>query len=84
MTSIGSSTSRTSSDDDSRYSYTQINQITYIDDVRISEPKDRLSQSTLHTFKMVPISTNICPRCSKAVYVAEGIKAAGKVKQSNV
>jgi hypothetical protein len=31
-------------------------------------------------FKMMSISGNICPRCSKTVYSAEEIKAAGKVK----
>jgi CxxC motif-containing protein len=30
-------------------------------------------------FKMMSISGNICPRCSKTVYSAEEVKAAGKV-----
>jgi hypothetical protein len=32
-------------------------------------------------FKAMSISGNICPRCSKTVYSAEEVKAAGKVKQ---
>jgi CxxC motif-containing protein len=34
-------------------------------------------------FKMMSISGNICPRCSKTVYSAEEVKAAGKVNDSN-
>jgi hypothetical protein len=34
-------------------------------------------------FKAMSISGNICPRCSKTVYSAEEVKAAGKVKQFN-
>jgi CxxC motif-containing protein len=34
-------------------------------------------------FKMMSVSGNICPRCSKAVYSAEEVKAAGKVKYTN-
>ena len=32
-------------------------------------------------FKMMSISGNVCPRCSKTVYSAEEVKAAGKVRQ---
>ena len=32
-------------------------------------------------FKMMSISGNVCPRCSKTVYSAEEVKAAGRVSQ---
>jgi hypothetical protein len=32
------------------------------------------------SFKTMSISRNICPRCSKAVYSAEEVEAARKVK----
>jgi hypothetical protein len=43
------------------------------------------SRVTTHRplFKMISISGNICPRCSKTVYLAEEVKAAGKVKYTN-
>jgi hypothetical protein len=84
-TSTGSSPSRTSSDDDSRISNPQMNSVTYIGGVTTKQ-----TMSTMHRpsstnltngslFKMMSISGNICPRCSKTVYSAEEIKAAGKV-----
>ncbi|CAF3229910.1 unnamed protein product [Rotaria socialis] len=78
MTSIGSSTSRTSSDDDSRHTHSRTNNTTYVDDIRILEIKQRSSTTNLNTYKMMSISGNICPRCSKTVYSAEGVKAVGK------
>ena len=65
-TSIGSSLSHASSDDDLRHSNTQI----YVSKVPTHRP----------TFKITSILRNICPRCSKTVYSAEEVKAAGKVK----
>ncbi len=70
--STGSSPSRTSSDDDSRHSNSQINRIA-------TQTNYRSSSTHLPAFKMMSISGNICPRCSKTVYSAEEIKAAGKV-----
>ncbi|CAF0921440.1 unnamed protein product [Adineta ricciae] len=69
--STGSSPSRTSSDDESRYtsSVSSINEA----------PIRRVSPSpNSAAFKMMNISQNICPRCSKTVYSAEEVKAAGK------
>jgi len=84
-TSISSSQSRTSSDDDSRHSNSQMNSVTYIGGVTTRQTMSsiqRPSSTSLTnggTFKMMSISGNICPRCSKAVYSAEEVKAAGKV-----
>ncbi len=86
-TSTGSSPSRTSSDDDSRHSNSQMNSVTYIGGVttRQTIPTNSRPSSTNLTngssFRMKSTSGNICPRCSKAVYSAEEVKAAGKVKR---
>ncbi|CAF2647931.1 unnamed protein product [Rotaria sp. Silwood2] len=74
MTSTDSSTSHTSSDDDSRHSNSQINSMKYVDYIT----KQHSSLANLTSLKTLSISGNICPRCSKNVYLAEGIKAAGK------
>ncbi len=84
-TSTGSSPSRTSSDDDSRHSNSQMNSVTYIGGVttRQTIPINPRPSSTNLTngssFRMKSTAGNICPRCSKTVYSAEEIKAAGKV-----
>ncbi len=85
--SLSSTQSRTSSDDDSRHSNPQMNSITYIGGVTTRQalsntqrsPSTSLTNGT--AFKMMSISGNICPRCSKTVYSAEEVKAAGKVKR---
>jgi hypothetical protein len=88
-TSTGSSPSRTSSDDDSRHSNSQMNSVTYIGGVTtrqqtISTLPRPTSTNLTHgsSFRMKSVSGNICPRCSKAVYSAEEVKAAGKVKEN--
>jgi hypothetical protein len=84
-TSTGSSPSRTSSDDDSRHSNPPINSVTYVGGMTTRQPlstNPRPSSTSLTGFKMMSISGNICPRCSKTVYLAEEVKAAGKVKLS--
>ncbi len=83
--SLSSSQSRTSSDDDSRHSNSQMNSVTYIGGVTTRQtmsttqrpPSASLTNGS--AFKMMSISGNICPRCSKTVYSAEEVKAAGKV-----
>ncbi len=83
--STGSSPSRTSSDEDSRHSNSQMNSVTYIGGVTTRQKmptNSRPSSANLtngSSFRMKSISVNICPRCSKAVYSAEEVKAAGKV-----
>jgi hypothetical protein len=85
--SLSSTQSRTSSDDDSRHSNSQMNSVTYIGGVttRQTIPTNSRPSSTNLTngssFRMKSTSGNICPRCSKAVYSAEEVKAAGKVKR---
>ncbi len=84
-TSTGSSPSRTSSDDDSRHSNSQMNSVTYIGGVttRQTMPTNPRPSSTNLTngssFRMKSTGGNICPRCTKTVYSAEEVKAAGKV-----
>ena len=84
-TSTGSSPSRTSSDDDSRYSNSQMNSVTYIGGVTTRQfvsTSSRPSSANLaigSSFRMKSTGGNICPRCSKTVYSAEEVKAAGKV-----
>ncbi len=65
-TSTGSSLSHASSEDDLRHSNIQI----YVSKVQTHGP----------AFKLTSRLRNICPRCSKTVYSAEEVKAAGKVK----
>ncbi|CAF3534903.1 unnamed protein product [Rotaria sp. Silwood1] len=74
IASTGSSTSHISSDNDIRLSNSQINSIKYVDYIT----KQYSSLKNLTLLKTISISGNICPRCSKTVYLAEGIKAAGK------
>jgi hypothetical protein len=86
-TSTGSSPSRTSSDEDSRHSNSQMNSVTYIGGVTTRQTmpvNPRPSSANLtngSSFRMKSVSGNICPRCSKTVYSAEEVKAAGKVKR---
>jgi len=83
-TSTGSSPSRTSSDEDSRHSNSQMNSVTFIGGVTtrqtISTNPRPLSANLTNgsSFRLKSISGNICPRCSKTVYSAEEVKAAGK------
>jgi len=76
--------SRTPSDEDSRHSNSQMNSVTYIGGVTTRQtvsPLPRQSSSSLTNgtaFKMMSLSEHICPRCSKPVYSAEEVKAAGK------
>ncbi|CAF1001413.1 unnamed protein product [Rotaria magnacalcarata] len=83
-TSTGSSPSRTSSDDDSRHSNPLMNSVTYIGGVTTKQTMltmPRSSSSNLtngSSFRMKSISAHVCPRCSKSVYSAEEVKAAGK------
>jgi hypothetical protein len=84
-TSTGSSPSRTSSDDDSRHSNSQMNSVTYIGGVTTRQTiptNPRPSSANLtngSSFRMKSTVGNMCPRCSKTVYSAEEVKAAGKV-----
>ncbi|CAF3571257.1 unnamed protein product [Adineta steineri] len=78
-TSIGSSPSRTSSDDDSRHT----NSLPFTTQVTTREKPTTINRpsstlTNIPAFKMMNISQNICPRCSKTVYSAEEVKAAGK------
>ncbi len=79
--SFSSTPSRSSSDDDPR----QMNSVTYIGGVTTRQTMStnpRPSSTNLtngSSFRMKSTSGNICPRCSKAVYSAEEVKAAGKV-----
>ncbi|CAF0921404.1 unnamed protein product [Adineta ricciae] len=79
-TSIGSSPSRTSSDDDSR----QANSLPFVTGITPRQKPVTINRPTSASvtsgaaFKMMNISQNICPRCSKTVYSAEEVKAAGK------
>jgi hypothetical protein len=83
--STGSSPSRTSSDEDSRHSNSQMNSVTFIGGVTTRQTMPtmpRPSSANLtngSSFRMKSTSGNICPRCSKTVYSAEEVKAAGKV-----
>jgi len=74
--STSSSPSRTSSDDDSS--------ITYKNGIATQTNYRSSSSTHLPTFKMMSTSGNICPRCTKTVYSAEEVKAAGKVIYSFV
>jgi hypothetical protein len=69
--STSSSPSRTSSDDDSS--------ITYKNGIATQTNYRSSSSTHLPVFKMISTSGNICPRCTKTVYSAEEVKAAGKV-----
>jgi hypothetical protein len=88
-TSTGSSPSRTSSDDDSRHSNSQMNSVTFIGGVttrQIISTNPRPSSTNLtngSSFRMKSTPGNICPRCSKTVYSAEEVKAAGKVNKNH-
>ncbi|CAF2486445.1 unnamed protein product [Rotaria sp. Silwood2] len=83
-TSTGSSPSRTSSDDDSRHSNSLMNSVTYIGGVTTRQTMSTLPRpSSINltngsSFRLKSIAGNICPRCSKCVYSAEEVKAAGK------
>ncbi|CAF1407323.1 unnamed protein product [Adineta steineri] len=83
-TSTGSSPSRTSSDDDSRHSNSQMNSVTYIGGVTTRQTiptmphPSSLNLTNGSSFRMKSMPGNICPRCSKTVYSAEEVKAAGK------
>ncbi len=85
-TSTGSSPSHASSDDDSRHSNSQSTSMTYLGGVTTRQTVPSANRPTSASvtngtaFKMMSISGNICPRCSKTVYSAEEVKAAGKVK----
>ncbi|CAF1657286.1 unnamed protein product, partial [Adineta ricciae] len=79
-----SSQSRISPDNESRLSNSQMNSVTYIGGVTtrqtISTPPRSVTNSITNgtAFKMMSVAGNICPRCSKPVYSAEEVKAAGK------
>ncbi len=75
-----------SSDDDSHHTNTK--NVSMISDSSVTKRQtipatNRQTSASITSgaaFKMMSISGNICPRCSKTVYSAEEIKAAGKVK----
>ncbi|CAF1057282.1 unnamed protein product [Rotaria sp. Silwood1] len=79
--SMHSSPSNISSDEDSRNSNLKS---TIMSETTTQRTKPNVNRPTSTSvlsgtaFKMMSISGNICPRCSKTVYVAEEIKAAGK------
>jgi hypothetical protein len=84
-TSTGSSPSHISSDDDSRHSNTQSASMPFVTVATARQTISNVNRPTSANvtngtaFKAMSISGNICPRCSKTVYSAEEIKAAGKV-----
>lgn len=82
-TSTGSSLSRASSEDDSHCSYPHIPQVKYISGILMQPINSRPLSRNLTAFKKMFISGNICPRCSKIVYLAEEMKAVGKVNSPN-
>jgi hypothetical protein len=81
-----SSFDQKTSDDDSRFNNPQNTRRSYQSEVTTRETIPAANRPTSASvtngtaFKMISISGNICPRCSKAVYSAEEVKAAGKVK----
>ena len=87
-TSLGSTQSRTSSEEESRHSNPPMNSVTYIGGVTTQQSGSFLQRSLPGssangaTFKVSSASGNVCPRCSKTVYSAEEVKAAGKVASS--
>ncbi len=84
-TSTGSSPSHISSDDDSRHSNTQSASMAFTSVATARQTISNVNRPTSTNvtngtaFKMMSISGNICPRCTKTVYSAEEVKAAGKV-----
>jgi hypothetical protein len=72
-------TSTSPSDDDSHRSTS----LAFSSVVKMPSVNRPTSASMINAsaFKAMSISGNICPRCSKTVYSAEEVKAAGKVKQ---
>lgn len=82
-TSIGSSPSRSSSEDDSHLSVSSLPKRTYVTGVRLQYIRSRPSAMNSTGFKIIPLPSSICPRCSKPVYVAEEVRAAGKVRHSS-
>lgn len=81
-TSTGSSPSRTSSDDDFRQCFYQVQNFAAQPPTLTNHFNPRINSSSLSSsssFKMFNNSTNVCPRCSKTVYSAEEVKAIGKV-----
>lgn len=85
-TSTGSSPSRTSSDDDSRQTVSMPFASSVTARQKITTTNRPVSSSVTNgaAFKMMSISQNICPRCSKTVYSAEEVKAAGKVSDHHL
>lgn len=80
-TSTGSSPSRTSSDDDFRQCFYQVQNFAAQPPTLTNHFNPRINSSSLSSsssFKMFNNSTNVCPRCSKTVYSAEEVKAIGK------
>ena len=80
-TSTGSTLSPTSSDEDSRSSNPYVNKITYINGVSLQQTNSRSPPRKISAFKILSMPENTCPRCLKTVYLAEEVKAAGKVSQ---
>ncbi|UJR09197.1 hypothetical protein I4U23_013445 [Adineta vaga] len=78
--SVSSSPSRISSDDDSR----RTTSMPFVSGVVARQKPSTINRPTSASvtsgaaFKTMSISQNICPRCSKTVYSAEEVKAAGK------
>lgn len=79
-TSIGSSPSRSSSEDDSHVSIPSLQKRTYVTGVQLQYVRSRSSATNSAVFKVIPLPSSICPRCSRPVYIAEEVKAAGKVR----
>lgn len=83
--SLCSSQSGTSSNEDSRPSNSSMNGVTYIGGVTTSRTSFNIPRPPTislanggASFKFSTIGGNVCPRCSKNVYSAEEVKAAGK------
>ena len=82
-----SSTSRISSDGGSCRGNFQTISLPYQSEITKRRTTSSVNRSTAtgisndRTLKTMSISGNICFRCSKTVYSAEEVKAAGKVKE---
>ena len=80
---MGSSPSRSLSEDDFHLSIPSLQKRTYVNGVTLQRIHSRSSPMTSTVFKVIPLPSTICPRCAKTVYLAEEVKAAGKVTQSS-
>lgn len=78
-TSLASSPSRSSSENEFHDSIPSLRKRTYVTGVNLQHIHSRSSPMNSTVFKIIPLPSSICPRCAKTVYIAEEVKAAGKV-----